>query len=56
LDVLQHFDTAEDLLEKHAEHLEHEHELVERIRCTTPPLVVREHAILRRFRVLRGVR
>jgi hypothetical protein len=52
LDVLQHFDTAEDLLERHAEHLEGEAELVERIRAATPPFVVREHAVLRRFRAV----
>jgi hypothetical protein len=52
LDVLQHFDTADELLERHAEHLQDERELVERIRSATPPFVVREHAVLRRFRAL----
>jgi hypothetical protein len=52
LDVLQHFDTAEELLERHAEHLEGEVALVERIRSATPPFVTREHVVLRRFRAL----
>ena len=52
LDVLQHFDTADDVLERHGEHLEGEDALVERIRSTNPPFIVREHAILRRFRAL----
>jgi hypothetical protein len=52
LDVLQHFDTAEELLERHAEHLQGEDALVARIRSATPPFVVREHAVLRRFRAL----
>jgi hypothetical protein len=50
LDVLQHFDTAEELLERHAEHLQGDDALVARIRSATPPLVVREHAVLRRLR------
>lgn len=49
LDVLQHFDTAEELLERHAEHLQGEDALGARIRSTTPPFVVREHAVARRF-------
>ena len=52
LDVLQHFDTAEELLERHAEHLQGEEVLVTTIRSATPPFVVREHAVLRRFRAL----
>jgi hypothetical protein len=52
LDVLQHFDTAEELLERHAEHLHGEDALVARIRSATPPFVVREHAVLRRLRAL----
>ena len=52
LDVLQHFDTAEELLERHAEHLQGEEVLVTTIRPATPPFVVREHAVLRRLRAL----
>ena len=52
LDVLQHFDTAEELLERHAEHLQGEEVLVTTIRSATPPFVVREHAVLRRLRAL----
>jgi hypothetical protein len=51
LDVLQHFETAADLLERKAEHLRSEPLLIDRIRSATPPFVVREHAVLRRFRV-----
>lgn len=51
LDVRQHFDTSDDLLEHKAEDLRDEHVLVERIRASTPPFVASEHAVLRRFRV-----
>lgn len=51
LDVLQHFDTAEDLLEHKTEELRGEQALVERILAAPPPFVVSEHAVLRRFRV-----
>jgi len=53
-DVLQHFDTAQDLLEKEADHLATQPVLADLIRATTPPLVLREHVILRRFRALPG--
>ncbi len=53
-DVLQHFDTAQDLLEKEAEHLASQPELGRRIRATTPPLVLREHIVLRRLCALPG--
>jgi hypothetical protein len=51
-DVLQHFDTAEDLLEKEADHLATEQELVDAIRAVPPPLFLREHVVLRRLRAL----
>jgi hypothetical protein len=52
LDVMQYFDTADELLERHAEPLEGESELIARIRAATPPFVLSEHAVLRRFRAL----
>lgn len=52
LDVLQHFDTADEVVERYAEHFEGEQALVERIRGARPPFVAREHAVLRRFRAL----
>lgn len=55
-DVLQHFDTANELLERHAELLGDEHALVERIRSAAPPFVTREHAVLRRFRAVHAPR
>ena len=51
-DVLQHFDAAQDLLEKEAENLATEQELVRVIRRAPPPLFLREHVILRRLRAL----
>jgi hypothetical protein len=51
-DVLQHFDTALDLLEKEAEHLASQAALARRIRATSPPLFLREHVVLRRLRAL----
>ena len=51
-DVLQHFDTAQDLLDKEAHHLATQQELVEVIRITRPPLFLREHVVLRRLRAL----
>jgi hypothetical protein len=50
-DVLQHFDDAEELVEVKQEHLVAVPNLERRIRAATPPLVVREHAVLRRLRV-----
>jgi hypothetical protein len=49
-DVLQHFDEAGDLLEAKNERLSLQPELVSRIRGATPPFVLREHVVLRRFR------
>ena len=51
-DLLQHFDTADDLLEAKRDRLESQSELVRRIRVASPPLVTREHYILRRLRSL----
>jgi hypothetical protein len=49
-DVLQHFDRAEELLEAKQERLAAQLALVRRIRVATPPLVLREHVVLRRLR------
>ena len=49
-DVLQHFDTTEDLLEKAADLLADQQALSRRIRGTAPPFVLREHVVLRRLR------
>jgi hypothetical protein len=51
-DVLQHFDTAQDLIEKEAHHLATQQEVVQVIRRTPPPLLLREHVVLRRLRAL----
>lgn len=51
-DVLQHFDTTEELLEKSADLLVNQLELARRIRGTPPPFALREHAVLRRLRAL----
>ena len=51
-DLLQHFDTAEDLIEAKANRLESQLELVRRIRTARPPFVNREHYIARRLRGL----
>ena len=51
-DLLQHFDTAEDLIEAKTDRLESQLELVCRIRRARPPYVTREHYMLRRLRVL----
>lgn len=51
-DVLQHFDTAEELLAKEADHLASEPALARRIQRTPPPLFLREHVVLRRLRAL----
>ena len=51
-DVLQHFETARDLLEKEAEHLAGQAALERLIREEPPPLVLREHVVLRRLRAL----
>jgi hypothetical protein len=49
-DVLQHYDEADELLEAEAERFASERELVRRIRAATPPLRLREHVVLRRYR------
>jgi hypothetical protein len=51
-DVLQHFDTTEELLERAADLLVDQPALKRRIRDTSPPFVVREHVVLRRLRAL----
>ena len=51
-DFLQHYDDVEDLLEAKKDRLAAQPGLVRRIRAATPPLVLREHAVLRRLRVL----
>jgi ubiquinone/menaquinone biosynthesis C-methylase UbiE len=50
--LLQHFDTADDLIEAKSDLLEAESGLVRRIRTARPPFVTREHYILRRLRAL----
>jgi hypothetical protein len=49
-DLLQHFDKASDLLAAREEILAEQPDLVHRIRNVTPPLVTREHCVLRRLR------
>ena len=49
-DLLQHHDTAEDLVEAHRDIVEGVPELLERIRVAKPPLVTREHYVGRRLR------
>ena len=51
-DVLQHFDTTAELLEKTAGLLATQPALANRIRVAAPPLVLREHVVLRRLRAL----
>ena len=50
-DLLQHFDTADDLIDARRDLLEEQPELVRDIRAAAPPLVNREHYVLRRLRV-----
>jgi len=50
-DLLQHFDEANDLLAAREEILVEQRDLVHRIRNATPPLVTREHCVLRRLRL-----
>jgi hypothetical protein len=52
-EVLQYFEEPEELLERKQEHLEAQPELTRRIRAATPPLVIREHVVLRRLRAER---
>ena len=49
-DLLQHFDEANDLLAAREEILVEQRDLVHWIRNATPPLVTREHCVLRRLR------
>lgn len=49
-DVLQHFDEVDELLEARKKRLIAQPELARRIGAATPPLVIREHVVLRRFR------
>jgi hypothetical protein len=49
-DLLQHYDTAEDLVEAHRDVVEGVPALLERIRVAKPPLVTREHYVGRRLR------
>ena len=50
-DLLQHFDSIDELVEAKCDRLEVQPELVERIREATPPLITSEHYIGRRLRV-----
>lgn len=50
-DVLQHYDEVDELLEAKAERLASQQELTRRIRNAIPPLRLREHVVLRRYRV-----
>ena len=50
LDLLQHFDEVEELIEGKQEYLADQDALVRKIRTATPPLVIREHVVLRRLR------
>ena len=49
-DVLQHYDEVDELLEARAERLASQQELTRRIRNAAPPLRLREHVVLRRYR------
>ena len=49
-EFLQHFDEVEELIERKQENLANQRPLLDRIRAATPPLVIREHVVLRRFR------
>jgi hypothetical protein len=53
LDMLEHFDTAEELIARHEGPLASEHALQNRVRASRPPFVVREHAVLYRLRAQR---
>jgi len=48
-DVLQHFDTAEELIEAKSDLLEEQHELVAAIRAAPAPLATRMHVVFRRL-------
>jgi hypothetical protein len=49
-DFLQHFDTVEELIDDEQELLASQPSLLQRIRAAAPPLVTREHVVLRRLR------
>jgi hypothetical protein len=49
-DLLQHFDTAEELIEGNRDLVDGLPSLVARIRVAKPPLLTREHYVGRRFR------
>jgi hypothetical protein len=49
-DLLQHFDSVDELIEAKFDRLEVQPELVERIRQAGPPLITSEHYIARRLR------
>lgn len=49
-DFLQHFDEVEELIEAKQESLADQASLVDKIRAAAPPLVIREHVVLRRLR------
>lgn len=49
-DFLQHYDDVEEVIEASKEHLAAQPSLTRRIRAATPPLVTREHVVLRRLR------
>ena len=50
-DFLQHFDEVEELILRKRENLADQPALVRKIHAATPPLVIREHVVLRRLRV-----
>jgi hypothetical protein len=52
-EVIQHFDETDDLLDAKREPLAEQPALVERIRASSPPLLTRERAVLRRLRARR---
>lgn len=49
-ELLQHFDSADELLEAKQEPLDVPSDLVRRLRSATPPFVTREDFVLRRLR------
>lgn len=51
-ELLQHFDTTEDLLDAKAELLETQQDLIGAIRAATPPFLTREDFVLLRLRSL----
>ena len=55
-DVLNHFDGTEELIEAKWDRLAAQPSLVRRIRAASPPVVTREHVVLRRLRSYRQQR